>query len=124
MYMADTFTTTTFPLAADDVLKMFKIPNGVRILYLVYQVTDCDSGGSPALVLDIALDEDGTETQLVTSLGQAAAGPTWVIPAAGKRSLTDEVNATTNGYGEIVFSVTTAAATAAGGTLRVGVMYE
>lgn len=74
----------TAALALNDVIDMFKVPAGARITGIALKTSDLDTGGSPAIILDVgdAADTDrlidganigqagGTSTSLVSSTGQ------------------------------------------------------
>lgn len=51
--------TLTAALALNDVIQMVKIPAGARILQVLLAADDLDTGGSPAIVLDVG---DGGDT--------------------------------------------------------------
>lgn len=58
-------------LVVDDVIQMVKIPKGAMILDMVLSAEDLDSGGSPAIVLDVG---DGGDTDRFidgSTIGQA-----------------------------------------------------
>lgn len=76
--------SVTAALALNDVIDMFKVPVNARITGIALKASDLDTGGSPAIVLDVgdASDTDrlidgatigqsgGTSTALVSSTGQ------------------------------------------------------
>lgn len=47
-------------LALNDVIEMVKVPNGATVVSVVLGTDDLDTGGSPAIVLDVG-DGDNTD---------------------------------------------------------------
>jgi hypothetical protein len=67
------FSTYTLAaaLALNDVIQMVKVPAGATILEAILSTTDLDTGGSPAIVLDLG---DGSDTDRFidgATIGQA-----------------------------------------------------
>lgn len=98
-------------LALNATTGLFKVPAGFVITSLSVTVSDLDTGGSPALVFAIgdSVDDDRFITGATT--GQAGGTNTSLATAGIRYAFTAET--------EIVFKATTAAATAAAGTITV-----
>jgi hypothetical protein len=99
---------------ANDELRIVEFPDGqVYLLDLKVELTDCDTNGAPALVVDFITDDGSTEAVLIndSTIGQAGG--------------TDDLDANVDmdnlevGGKFLAMKVVTAAATAAAGTVTV-----
>ncbi len=101
----------TTDLALNSTVALFKVPKGFVLTSLSMTVSDMDTNGAPALVIALgdATDDDRFITGATT--GQAGGTNTTLATAGIRYEFTDET--------EIVFKATTAAATAAAGTITV-----
>lgn len=82
VYCAYGTYTVTAALALNDVIEMVRIPAGARIIGCMLEATDLDTGGSPAIVLDVG---DGSDTDRLidgATIGQAG-GVTTTMVATG-----------------------------------------
>lgn len=101
----------TGDLALNATTGLFKVPNGFTVVDLLGKITDVDTNAAPALVFDIG-DAGAAGRFLSGSTAGQAGGALGAIAVAG-------LNYTFTADTEIVFKATTAAATAAAGTLTV-----
>lgn len=110
-YGCSAVALATTDLDLDSTVALFKVPKGFVLTSLSMTVTDMDTNGAPALV--IALGDSVDDDRFITGATTGQAGGTnTTLAAAGVRY---EFTAET----EIVFKATTAAATAAAGTITV-----
>lgn len=110
-YGCSAIALATTDLTLNATVGLFKVPVGFVLTSLSVTVTDMDTNVSPALVFAIgdSVDDDRFVTGATTA---QAGGTTTTLAAAGIRyAFTAET--------EIVFKATTAAATAAAGTITV-----
>lgn len=63
--------TLSAALALNDVIQMVKVPLGAKIVGMTLAVTDLDTGGSPAIVLDVGDDGDTDRFIDGSTIGQA-----------------------------------------------------
>lgn len=106
----DTTALVTGDLALNKTVGLLKVPKGFVLTSIAAVVTDMDTNGSPALVFAIgdAVDDDRFITGATTA---QAGGTNTTLAATGLYyEFTEET--------EINWKTTTAAATAAAGTVR------
>ena len=104
------FSLVTGDLALNKTVSLFKAPKGFTVTNVKAYATDMDTG-SPALVFSVGdADTSGRIVSLSTS-AQAGGEPTVALSTILGYQYTAET--------EIVFKCTTAAATAAAGTLTI-----
>jgi hypothetical protein len=105
----------------DDLFKCFKVPDGVRLNYMLVTNEDLDSGGGGALDMDIVLVDDIGTTILYnagTAFNAAVTVPTFV-------SLYNvEVVSRGDSTAYVALKVNTAASTAAAGDVEIILFYE
>lgn len=63
--------TITAALALNDEIQMIKVAPGCRVLDVIVSTTDLDTGGSPAIVLDVGDGNDDDRYVADTTIGQA-----------------------------------------------------
>lgn len=99
----------TGDLALNKTTSLFKVPANFTVVSVDAYVTDMDTGGSPALVFSIG--DSGSAARIVSASTSAQAGgsPTIAVSTIIGYQYTAET--------EIILTCTTAAATAAAGTL-------
>lgn len=113
----------TVPATTNDgtnaILRLLKFPAGAYIWRLRVTPSDMDTGGSPALIYSLLStdDSDVTKVSLVTGStnAQAAAGSDAILTAAIGRFV---------GNQWLSYKVTTNAATAATGTLKIAMEFS
>lgn len=106
----DDIAIATGDLALNKTVGLFKVPAGFVLTSLSVVVPDLDTGGSPALVF--AIGDSGDDDRFITGATTGQAGGTNTTLAA--TGLNYEFATET----EIVWKTTTAAATAAAGTIK------
>lgn len=75
--------TVAAALALNDVIQMVRLPAGARVIGISLQTTDLDTGGSPAIVLDVG-DPDDTDRLIDgATIGQAGGISTSVVASTG-----------------------------------------
>lgn len=99
----------TGDLALNKTTALFVAPAGFTVVHHVGTITDIDTNGSPAVVFTIG-DATDADRFVTTSTAGQAGGSLAAIATTG-------VNYRFTADTEIVFTATTAAATAAAGTL-------
>lgn len=72
----------TAALALNDVIQMVKVPSGAQIVGMTLGATDLDTGGSPAIVLDVG-DGDDTDRFIDGATVGQAGGSTSALAVAG-----------------------------------------
>lgn len=100
----------TGDLALNKTVSLFKVPANFTIVSASVYVTDMDTNGSPALVFSVG---DGTTAARIVSVstaGQAGGAATIVAGLPGYQYTAET---------EILWTTTTASATAAAGTVTV-----
>lgn len=108
----ETIPTTSLD-EADDRFRLVPLPLGATIVEIKVDSDDLDSDGSPALDMDIVIDENGTETVLFNAGTHfQAAAKDWVLP---NHKITD---ADDEGKAYLQTKVNTGAATAQEGDIR------
>jgi hypothetical protein len=70
-------------LALNDLIRMVKMPAGARVLGVTLGADDLDTGGSPAITLDVGDDADPDRYVAASTIGQTGAAPTGAILKAG-----------------------------------------
>lgn len=105
------FSLVTGDLALNKTVGLFIVPKGFCVTGVIVNVTDMDTGGSPALVF--AIGDSGDDDRFVTGATTAQAGGTNTTLAATGLLYTFTADT------EIMWKTTTAAATAAAGTAKV-----
>lgn len=112
---------TTAMLASGIVTALIRMPANTRYVDLYAKSTDLDTGGSPALAIDIGIvGIDSTAQDDVdcfldgSTIGQAGTGGDQVMLQAGVGLLVTQPH-------YITFTAATAAATAAAGTFTLGI---
>jgi hypothetical protein len=108
-FAAVTVATTSLD-EQDDVFEVGYLPAGLVVHGFIVKATDMDTGGSPALVSKIRIN--GVDVVTGVTAGQSAGTTAYYCDPT-----------TTAGYEVVDFKVTTAAATAAQGTVTVRVLY-
>jgi hypothetical protein len=103
----------TGDLALNKTVALFRVPAGFTVTGLKVLATDMDTGGSPALVL--AIGDSGDDDRLLTASNIGQAGTSNLSALVAATGLLYQYTAET----EIVLKATTAAATAAAGTITV-----
>lgn len=109
---------TTAMLASGIVTRLGTLPAGSRIVGGYAEATDMDTGGSPALAIDIGYKDASASVDDVdgildgATIGQAGGLSTTFLTAGVDRQFTYET--------DITFTAATAAATAAAGTFTLG----
>lgn len=96
-------------LALNKTTGLFKVPAGFTLVDMKGKVDDLDTGGSPALVF--SLGDAGSASRLLSGATTGQAGGVLGALAAGGVGYRFDVDT------EIVFTATTAAATAAAGNI-------
>jgi len=101
----------TADLAINKTVALFKVPAGFTVVGHEGHVTDMDSNGSPALVFTIGDATDPDRLLTTSTAAQAGGAVAAMAPTTGLGyRFTEET--------EIVWTTTTAAATAAAGTVK------
>jgi len=74
----------TAALALNDVIDMFKVPAGARITGVTLKTSDLDTGGSPAIVLDVG--DSGDTDRLIdgATVGQAGGTSSALVSSTGQ----------------------------------------
>jgi hypothetical protein len=76
----------TAALVVDDIIQMVKVPAGATVLDVLVKVPDLDSGGSPAITLDVGYGGDDDYWIAAATTGQAGglvrATATTTVPLA------------------------------------------
>lgn len=112
--VAGTVTIPTSGLALNAVTPLVRVPKGFTVIHATLEVTDMDTNASPTLVL--AVGDATVNNRILTGLtiGQTG-GINSVIAATGHQfRYTDETT--------INLTATTAAATAAAGTVQISLL--
>lgn len=94
----------------NDVMEVCYLPAGIKVYGLIVSATDMDTDASPAVVHKVTVGS----TDVVTGLTNGQAGTTTVHGIAPY---------TTTGYTLVKVTSTTAAATAAAGTMTIRFLY-
>ena len=94
----------------DDIVELGYVPQGVTVVGFIVKTTDLDTAGSPALVFKLLLGS----TDLVTGITAGQTGGTGVYGCTPTTTTAPTV---------VSMKVTTAAGTAASGTVYVTPMY-
>lgn len=109
---------TTAMLASGIVTRLGTLPAGTRIMGGYAEATDMDTGGAPALAIDIGYRDSTAAADDVdglldgSTIGQAGGLATAFLTAGVDRQFTVDT--------DITFTAATAAATAAAGTFVLG----
>lgn len=104
----------TADITLNSLIKAFKVRKGQKVVGAILQSTDLDTNGSPAIVM--ALGDLASAGRFITgaTIGQAG-GVTTVLASTGTfYTFTDDT--------DIYIKITTAAATAAAGTIRAALL--
>ncbi len=109
-----TMTTAMLDNANDDV-GLFYVPAGAVITGIMVSGSDMDTGGSPALAIDIGDSADEDRLLAASTVGQAGTVSTALAAAGHLYKYTART--------QIRAYIQTAAATAAAGTLKVTLRY-
>ena len=115
--VADTVShsVTTAELQLNDVIQMVKVPKGATVLDVILVSTDIDTNGSPAVVLAVGDGDDNDYYVTGSTIGQAGGiVRSNALTAKPKTYTADDT---------IDVTVTTAAATAATGTISLTVLF-
>jgi len=105
------FSLVTGDLALNKTVSLFKAPKGFTVTNVKAYATDMDTGGSPALVFSVGDADTAARIISVSTSAQAGGEPTIALSTILGYQFAAET--------EIVFKCTTAAATAAAGTLTI-----
>lgn len=70
-------------LALNDLIRMVKVPAGATVLAVTLGADDLDTGGSPAITLDVGDDGDPDRYIAASTIGQTGAAPVSGILKAG-----------------------------------------
>lgn len=70
-------------LALNDVIQMMKVPSGFTVTEVLLTADDLDTGGSPAIILDVGDDGDTDRFIDGSDVGQAGAGVSRLDNPAG-----------------------------------------
>ena len=97
-------------LALNKTVSLFKVPANFTIVNASVYVTDMDTDGSPALVFSIGDATTAARIVSVSTAGQAGGAATIVAGLNGYRYTAET---------EILWTTTTASATAAAGTVTI-----
>ena len=100
----------TGDLALNKTVSLFKVPANFTIVNASVYVTDMDTDGSPALVFSIGDATTAARIVSVSTAGQAGGAATIVAGLNGYQYTAET---------EILWTTTTAAATAAAGTVTI-----
>ena len=75
--------SVTAALALNDVIQMLKLPPRARVIGVALQTTDLDTGGSPAIVLDVG--DTGDTDRLIdgATTGQSGGINTTIVASTG-----------------------------------------
>jgi hypothetical protein len=112
--VAGTVAVGTAGLALNAVTPLVRVPKGFTLIHATLEATDMDTGGSPALVLAVGDTDDVDRVMAGLTIGQAG-GISSVIAVAGHQyRFTQETT--------INLTATTAAATAAAGTVQISLL--
>lgn len=101
-------TIATGDLALNATTGLFKVAKGFNVVHLIGKITDVDTGGSAALVFDIGVTGNTNLFVAASTAGQAGGAVSLSTEGIGYHFDAD---------GEVFMTATTAAATAAAGTL-------
>lgn len=107
-------TTAMLDNANDDV-GLFYVPAGAVIVSATISATDMDTGGSPALAIDVGDSADEDRIFAASTVGQAGTLSTAIARTGHLYKYTAQT--------QLRAYIQTAAATAAAGTLQVSVSY-
>ena len=107
--VGDAIALVTGDLALNKTVSLFKVPKGFVVTQVIAYVTDMDTNGSPAVVFSIG--DAGSASRIIATSTSAQAGGSPTIGVAN--IIGYQFTAET----EIVWTTTTAAATAAAGTV-------
>lgn len=83
-YTAYSSYSLTGALALNDVVEMLRVPAGARITRATLKTSDLDTGGSPAVVLDVG---DASDTDRIidgATVGQAGGTTSSVVSSTGQ----------------------------------------
>lgn len=80
--MYESFSLTA-ALALNDVINMFKVPAGAIITGIILKTSDLDTGGSPAIVLDVGDASDTDRLIDGATVGQAGGTSTSLVSSTG-----------------------------------------
>lgn len=83
-YTAYSSYSVTAALALNDVIEMLRVPAGARITRVTLKASDLDTGGSPAIVLDVG--DTGDTDRLIdgATIGQAGGTSTSLVSSTGQ----------------------------------------
>lgn len=107
----------TAALALNDVVEMLRVPKNARITGVALKVSDLDTGGSPAIVLNVGDTGDADRLITAATTGQAGGTTTALVSSTGQFY---------QYTAETVIAVTVATGPATGattGTIELGVSY-
>lgn len=114
-FAGETIAVTAGQLTAGALLGNILVPKGAEIVGVACSSTDIDTGGSPAVLLEIGDAGDTDRLMAASNIGQSG-GVSQAIAATGFGYRYPEETL-------VQVRVGTAPATAAGGTIRYGVSY-
>jgi len=103
------FAIATGDLALNKTTSLFKVPANFTVVSVDAYATDMDTGGSPALVFSVGDSGSASRVIATSTAAQAGGAPTIGVATIIGYQFTAET--------EILLTCTTAAATAAAGTL-------
>lgn len=117
-----TITVATTDLALNALMSIGYVPRNCRVLDVIISCTDLDTNGTPALVL--AVGDAADDDRFITA---STVGQTGGRVSAGNTAASAATFAAHTGYTDdtlISVKATTAAATAATGTIKATILYE
>ena len=112
--VAGTVAVGTGGLALNAVTPLVRVPKGFTLIHATLEATDMDTGGSPALVLAVGDTDDVDRVMAGLTIGQAG-GISSVLAVAGHQYRFAQETT-------ISLTATTAAATAAAGTVQISLL--
>lgn len=105
----------TTSLALNDTITGPVLPAGCTLIDVILDCDDLDSNGSPAIKFDVGIS--GTAAKFISASTVGQAGGVQRSNVAGTTGYTPTSNT------PVIAKVNTAAATAAAGTVRIGILY-
>lgn len=110
--------TFTFPSAPalNDTVKMFTLPKGARVHEMVFASDDLDTGGTPAIMLQVGTGATADYFIAASNIAQAGG----MTRLSQKGALLEELSADT----DVIVKVSTGPATGATGTIRLACIYS
>ncbi|HEY0964093.1 MAG TPA: hypothetical protein VGE69_17220 [Pseudomonadales bacterium] len=110
-------TTSTELTAASDTVIVGKLPKGHVVVDCIVDVDDLDSGGSPAVVFDVGVEDD-TDAFIAASTAAQAGGIARMNNKAGPRLAASDSDR------EVILTITTPPATDQSGTIGCTLFYK